>query len=535
MSRSLLSYPASAVLAWLLVITATPGAQADDDWAEWTYRWKQLNIVVRTNAGVFSPSLQALGVDNRTGPEPTRPANLIQLVRFFFVWTTLNYGNQTFQFIEPLARQWGPGHALPILAAVALENVQRPIHTLFGGTISAPVFSNSGQLELISAGGINPELPGTLRIVVYGQPLEFRHAAERTAHASAKAYYDAGRNEVGLLLDMAEFHRFYGHYDKLPDHLPLLLSAFIAYAMDTFNEDSGHELAHVYQQQTRLRAYVLPVIRECEAEVNGMVRRRDGFLFNFLYNTPDAWNSGRFDQKLLKNRVEMSRRTGRPMSPMEVDRLVALKALQSSGRALSTAQLLAMDAGEFFSGSTSDIESRYAQSWALCLLAIRDKSAAQILAQVIDARFAKEQRADLEADLDARVTRLISDPMQLQVTKETVWKDAEQIYAIDPVFAGTFYAWIYLIDPGDVRALIYIGDALYEGGNLHGAMRYYLAARERSGSALPLLRIGDIYSEVGDREAALRTWRDAAVTSEPGANEAFFRKEAIDRPAVKLH
>jgi tetratricopeptide (TPR) repeat protein len=364
--------------------------------------------------------------------------------------------------------------------------------------------------------------------------LGFRRAAEHAAHSSAKAYFDASLNEVGLLIDMAQFNRFYGSVDKQPDRYPLVLAAFIAYAMDAFNEDSGHELTHVAQQQTQRPAYALPAIREGEAEVQGMTRRRDGLVFDFLYNTPDWWSKGRFAPEEINGRLKALTGVGRPMSPMEVDRLVALKALWRSGRLIPAGQLLGMDFPAFFSGSLADIESRYAQSWALCLLAIRDKAVSQQLVHAIDARLAKTPRADLEAELDRRLNAFIDDPHQLLVTREAAWKDAERFYAIDPIFVGVFYAWIHVIDPGDPKALIYLGDALYAGGNMHGAMRYYLAGQVMdSRSALPPLRIGDVLNQIGEGDAALRAWREAVATSRAGDDEAMYRRQAKERPIGK--
>jgi hypothetical protein len=125
-SRGRLRWRFAAIFAGLLVVLAVPApAQGDDDWAEWTYRWEQLTVVVRTNAGVYSPALQLLGMDSHAGPKATQPEKLMGFARTFFVATSAPRVDHTFEFIEPLARKWGPGHALPILAAVALENLQR--------------------------------------------------------------------------------------------------------------------------------------------------------------------------------------------------------------------------------------------------------------------------------------------------------------------------------------------------------------------------------------------------------------------------
>ena len=291
-----LTFFATVLTAMLVAVSgAARASEGDEEWAEWTYRWDRLTVVVQTDAGIYSPTMQALGMAATAGAEATRPAKLFELARSFFVMTSAPRVDHTFEFIEPLAQKWGAGHALPIVAAVALENLQRPIPTMFGGQLSAYTFGQGGSLQTVTAGGIDPKIPGVLRIIVHGQPQRFRRAAERAAHASAKAYYDVGRNEVGLLLDMTMFRQYYGFHDKRPGDHPAIISAFIAYAMDAFNEDSGHELAHVAQQQSRRAAYSLPVIREGEAEVQGQTRRRNGLHFNFLYNTPEAWFTGRFN------------------------------------------------------------------------------------------------------------------------------------------------------------------------------------------------------------------------------------------------
>src|SRR5262249_42641694 len=132
-SRRRLLRQTLAFLISLPAMAATPAAaESTNSWAEWTYHWKRLTIILRTNAGVYSPTLQALGIDSSAGPEETRPANLMKLLRGYFVMTSSLTTDQLFEFIEPLARKWGPGHALPILAAVTLENLQRPVPTPFG-------------------------------------------------------------------------------------------------------------------------------------------------------------------------------------------------------------------------------------------------------------------------------------------------------------------------------------------------------------------------------------------------------------------
>jgi hypothetical protein len=88
-----------------------------------------------------------------------------------------------------------------------------------------------------------------------------------------------------------------------------------------------------------------------------------------------------------------------------------------------------------------------------------------------------------------------------------------------------------VIDPADMKAVIYLGDALFKGGNLHGALKYYVAARRLDGgSALPLLRIGDVQAHIGDRRAALLTWRDAEATVSGAEGEDLYRELAKKRP-----
>lgn len=524
--RGQIHYRVMFLLAYFFV-SFMPTDSALAEWAEWTYQWEKLTIVIKTNAGVYSPSLQARSIDG-SNTSVTSPGKLLNLAEVYFVSTSAARVDHTFDFITTLARHWGAGHALPVIAAVAIENLQRPVPTLFGGMIQT---LDSAERK---GGEFDPNRPGILRITVHSDPAVFRHTAQHFAHTSAKAYYDGRRNEVGVFLDMSRFRKFYGLYDKSPEGYPAVFSAFIAYVMDTFNEDSSHELAHAYQQQNWQLAYTLLAIREGEAEVQGMTRRRNGLLFSFLYNTPDFWYTGRFDNTTIMGRLKTLRGVGRPMSPMEIDRLRNLKALRDSGRWLSTSQLLSMDAPSFFTGSPEDIESHYAQAWALCLLAIRDELLGAALVQAVEGRLANKPRIDIESRLDDELKRFIGDPNHLVVTKDRAWKDAERFYEIDPIFVGVFYTWIYSIDPDDMKALIYLGDALYRGHNLHSAMEYYLAAHQRNlRSALPLLRIGDIQRDVGDRDSAIRSWREATATSETGEDETMYRLLAEERPTLK--
>src|SRR5262249_23760504 len=118
----------------LMTAVAPVKAESEPEWAEWTYRWGQLSIVIRTNVGEFSPSLQALGMDNIIGTEGIDGTKLMSLANQYLRMSSevrLDV-DPNFDFIEPLARKWGPGHSLPILAAVVVQNVQRPVSTLFG-------------------------------------------------------------------------------------------------------------------------------------------------------------------------------------------------------------------------------------------------------------------------------------------------------------------------------------------------------------------------------------------------------------------
>lgn len=516
------------ILLWMLALAEGAVAQ-DGSWAEWRHTWERQTITVRTNAGVYSPSIQGGGkAAPRSAGRPT-PEQLMATARAFFVMTSAPRVDHTFEFMEPLARQWGHGHALPIISAVALENVQRPMPSVFGG----PLTAMTHEMTAASAAGIDPSRLGSLTLVVHGDVPGFRRAAARVAHASAKAYFDPARGEVGLLLDMDRFRRFYGRFEREPQRQPSILSAFIAYTMDAFNEDSSHELAHAMQHQTGRLGYALPAVREGEAEVQGLVRRRNGLTFNFLYNTPDAWYSGKFDRRVLDARLTAIQQFGRPMHPFEVDRLGALQALQRAGGLIPAGRLLGMDAPAFFLGTPAEVESRYAQAWALCLLAIREKPAGELLRQAIDGRVRAAPRLDVEARLDQLYAAFIQDPWKLKVTKAQVWADAERFYGIDKIFAGAVYAWAYVVDPTEVKSLVYLGDALFAAANWPAALQQYESAQRRhERSALPMLRIGDVYAQMGEPDQARQRWQQAMDSRAEGPDEQAYRTLAKQRLAA---
>jgi tetratricopeptide (TPR) repeat protein len=195
-------------------------------------------------------------------------------------------------------------------------------------------------------------------------------------------------------------------------------------------------------------------------------------------------------------------------------------------------KLLAMDAQAFFRGTPTEVESRYAQAWALCLLAIREKPVGELLRQAIDARVRAAPRLDVEARLDQLYAAFIKDPWGLKVTKDQVWADAERFYGIDKIFVGALYAWAYVVDPSELKALIYLGDALFAAANLPASLQQYEAGQRRhERSALPALRIGDVYAQMGEVEQARQLWNKAVDSRAEGPDEQAYRALAKQRLA----
>ena len=72
--RSPVAWLAVCCMSLLGLAAGRATAQTDSAWAECTYQWEKLTVVVRTDAGIYSPALQTLGMASNVGPPATRPA-----------------------------------------------------------------------------------------------------------------------------------------------------------------------------------------------------------------------------------------------------------------------------------------------------------------------------------------------------------------------------------------------------------------------------------------------------------------------------
>jgi tetratricopeptide (TPR) repeat protein len=502
---------------------------AEIGWSELRYSWRSLQISIRTDAGLFSPALQKLRQDETIGPFSTD--KLVKFVQGYFVMTSgLRSDGEQDDFclqFDRVLKQWGLGHTMPVIAAVAIENITRPIPSVFVKRVDT---FTAKDLSKMSAASIDPSKRDSIRVTVYSKPDGFRDAAQRSGHGFARAYYNAAENEIGLMLDMERFRRLYSNIESDKDRRILMLPAFISFVSEAFNDDSGHEITHFMQRQSSHKAYTLPAIAEGEAEVHGYTRSRNGLIYSLMYNTPEAWTQGQFDSKRLKYRVELMLQAGRPpASPFEVQRFQELRALAEQAKTVRVADLLARTTG-FYDGDESDVWSRYLHSWALYLMAVRDGESAELLRNAVIARVSGQPASQLERALDAKLKAFIADPVGFKVTTKQILADAERVYATDPSFAGLFYAWAYIADPFDVRAIVYLGDSLYRGGDLSSAEKYYREARRlRPMSALPLLRLGDVEAQAGNREKAIALWAEAIRTTSKDDGEEMYRSLARKR------
>jgi hypothetical protein len=359
---------------------------------------------------------------------------------------------------------------------------------------------------------------------------QFRERARKSRHSSARAYFDAARNEIGMALDMQRFRSLYADLEKDPHNSGRIIPAFVAFVSDLFNDDSAHEIAHFVQGQSKDPAYKLPAIAEGEADVNGYYRSRIGLFYFLTYNSPEWWDEGKINQAQLQFRLAIIKRiTRRPKSPFEVQRFNELKALGEQGKRISTGKLLSFGP-EFYTGDPSEVWSRYLHSWALCDLATTNTGSSQLLRAAVAARLAGHPDRAAEAELDSQLKTVIAEPVALTVSKDLMARAAEDTFKQDETFAGVIYAWQYIADPTNLRALIYLGDSLYLGWDYNGAEKFYREAqRLRPDSALPLLRLGDIEREAGNLPKAMELWRRAERTSSTETDEAKFRQGARER------
>jgi hypothetical protein len=504
------------------------GQGSSKKWLEYDYVWHSLHISIRTDAGVFSPVLQNLFRENKK-IGPFSHDKLAGFIVSYFLLTSVvrtdgvsAVGETT---IGPLTQKWGPGHALPYIAAIAIQNIERPTPTIFSKRATM-----AGLYGFAHGGSVDVSQPGNLNFVIYSNIEEFHEKARQSKHSSERAYFDATRNEIGLALDMQRFMGFSSHLETDESRRILIIPAFISFVSDAFNDDCAHEVTHFIQVQEKNPAYRLPAIAEGEADLNGFYRSRTGLIYAFVYNAPEWWQSGAINEEQLQFRLKVLFKTTRPpKSPFEVQRLNELRALEKQGKRIPVEKLLSFGP-EFYTGDASEVWSRYLYSWALCSLANSSDSSGELLRKAVAASVAGHPDLKSDAALDSRLKAYIADPIGLTVTKEEISRAEEDIFKQDESFAGIFDMWAYIADPTDALAVIYLADSLYKGCDFTAAEKYYREGlRLRPASALPYLRLGDIEMEAGNLAKAGGFWRRAEQTASNDKDEDMYRKEASDR------
>jgi hypothetical protein len=512
--------------AWRLANGAPPDIAAAREYETLRYQWNKLTIVIESDAGVFSPALQAARNANDRIGSRTR-GELLHQAQVYFAGVSSMGTEYSLQFDADVAR-FGLGHALPYVAAIAVENLQRPIPAVFGNLVPVDDMQR-GQLVTKIAGSVDSTRPGELRIVVHATYRAFLAAAARGGHSFARAYFDPQRNEIGLFLDIDRFRRFYGMLEKERNSQEVIVPAFIGFVSTTFNDDSGHELAHAYQSQSGDPAYSLPVISEGEALVQGLTRSRAGTEQTLLYNDVEEWTTGRNNPDVLLYRIQTREKMGSPMSAEQVRYLQQLRQWKQRNELIPLRVLLSLDYDGFYADPAREVRKRYLQSWILCLAAVRHKEVAEALRSAVNARLAgREPEAPTLAILENRLADQIDDPERLLVTREKMWQDAERMYLRDQNLAALIYLWVFYADPADHRAIAYVGDAFFANWHFEQAMKFYELAREVGpGRPIPLARIGDVLSKSGHLDEAVPLWRAALAAKQPLAADELKCQEFV--------
>lgn len=471
------------------------------------YDWNEIKIIVSSDAGFYSDFLsERLAISDQING--FTPEELTEFLQIYFVSTSY-FDTEIPMDFPDLIEEFGHGHALPIIAVIAIENLQRPLPALFGHRelVANINDSDKGVFEQLS-GRIDSTKEGQLLITVHTDQAVFKRRAIAQGHSFTRAYYDPKKNEIGLYLDMKRFRQVYGFFEQQEGLEHYIIPSFVSYVSTAFNDDSGHEIAHAYQNQSKDLAYNIPVISEGEALVQGFTRRRNGLFYTLLYNPFELWQDEKFNSEVLQRRVEIAYSIGKPMSPFEADRILELRTWSDEQTLIPIYDLLLTDWREFYSGSDEDVRKRYLEAWALLLMAIRDEEVGEHLRHIVQAITLNENLPSDEMDeLQREFISFIDDPMELIVSIEQMWVDAERIFPSDPNLAAVIYQWIYLAEQGDFLPLIYLGDALYRDGHYHLALRYYTKAQKIAPERfLPTSRIGDVYFSIQSVEEAKRIY-----------------------------
>ncbi|MHC4691054.1 MAG: hypothetical protein ACYS5F_15730, partial [Planctomycetota bacterium] len=100
---------------------------------EFEYHWDKIKIVISTDAGIFSDVLRhrvgKFGSINGFSSE-----KITKFLQWIFVMTS-SFETKIPLDLDKLIERFGHGHSLPIIATVAIENIQRPIAAVFGNRV----------------------------------------------------------------------------------------------------------------------------------------------------------------------------------------------------------------------------------------------------------------------------------------------------------------------------------------------------------------------------------------------------------------
>ncbi len=495
---------------------------ADPSFEQIVYQWGNIKIIVSTNAGIYSERLhnRYAGLSNNNDDAE----RLIGIIQSHFMLTTAL--DHTFEdsanFMLPeVINKTGIGHALPIIWAVAIENITRPIPSLYGDRATAFTWN----LEQTEAGIIDPNKKGVIKIIVDTNYESFSLKAKEMGYSFSQAYYVPIRNEIRIYLNMEQYIKFYSYLEQKKDGEYLIPLGFISYVSNTFNDNSGHEIAHFFQSHSGDLAYEIPFISEGEALVQGFVRRRDGLDQLLLYGFTEFWGEDGLDKEkysvVIPERIKQYMEIGMIISPFEMDRIVELRKWYKAKTLIPLSDLLTTDWNGFYSGSEEDIKKRYLQSWFICLFAIRSESIEENLRSVVEATKNNEQiPAESLAFLEGVYDYYLKD---FPPNTGELWQKAEETYKQDKKLAAVLYQQIYVSDPSDYTSLIFLGDILYEDSYFDLAFYYYKKSHNIAPeNIVPLARMGDVYYATGNFLDAKKVYEEALEKISTNEYESFL-------------
>jgi hypothetical protein len=495
---------------------------ADPSFEQIIYQWGNIKIIVSTNAGIYSNRLfnKYSGLSNRND-DAKRLIGAIQ--SHFMLTSSLDHTfEDSANFMLPeVINKIGIGHALPIIWAVAIENITRPIPSLYGDRATAFTWN----LEKTESGIIDPNKKGIIKIVVDTNFESFSLKAKEMGYSFSQAYYVPIRNEIRIYLDMEQYIKFYSYLEQKKGGEHLIPLGFISYVSNTFNDNSGHEIAHFFQSHSGDLAYEIPFISEGEALVQGFVRRRNGLDQLLIYGFTEFWSEDGLDKEkysvVIPERINRYMEIGMSISPFEMDRIVELRKWYKAQTLIPLSDLLTTDWEGFYSGSQEDIKKRYLQSWFICLFAMRSEPIEENLRIVVDAIKNKDQiPVESLTFLEGVYDYYLKD---FPPNTGELWQKAEATYKQDKKLAAILYQQIYVDDPSDYLALIFLGDILYEDSYFDLAFYYYKKSHNiASENIVPLARMGDVYYATGNFLDAKNVYEDALEKISTNEYESFL-------------